>query len=240
MANVIAYYRTSTDEQQYGIEAQRADVTAYATMHGLTIVSEYEEHMSGKNDHRPTLEKATQEARTQGVSLIVAKIDRLTRHASFGLSYVERNKVVFCDHPSMGTLEQAVYFGMAQQEREYISARTESGMSVVKDLEANEATRKARREAGRYAIGQKGAKEKAEAEGREYTDPTIKARQASLEVRQSKARTNEANRKAYALVSVMAGTLAQKAEYLNANGFTTAKGGAWRGNQVKRLIEMYG
>lgn len=213
MANVIAYFRTSTDEQQYGIEAQRTDVQAFAEAHGLTIVAEFVEHISGKNDARPELTKASELAHAMGASIIVAKVDRLTRHAWFGLQFIESNKVVFCDHPNMGTLEQAVYFGMAQQEREYISARTKAGLKVAK--------------ANGKQIGR--------AKGADMTEQ----RKASLELRQSKARNSEANKKAFAIVSLINGTMVERANYLNENGFTTAKGGKWFPTQVKRLFDMY-
>ena len=67
-----------------------------------------------------------------GASLIVAKIDRLTRVAYYGLQLCEKYKIIFCDHPTMGTLEQSIYFGMAQQEREYISQRTKAALSALK------------------------------------------------------------------------------------------------------------
>lgn len=213
MANVIAYFRTSTDEQEYGIEAQRADVYAFAASHNLQVIAEYEEHLSGKIDERPELAKVADAARKMGAAIIVAKVDRLTRHAWFGLQFVERNKVVFCDHPNMGTMEQAIYFGMAQQEREFISARTKAGLQVAK--------------ANGKQIGR--------AKGCDNSESLARA----LEARQSAARSNAANRTAYAVASLINGTMVARADYLNANGFKTAKGGKWFPTQVKRLFAMY-
>lgn len=210
---VIAYYRTSTKEQNYGIDAQRKDVRAMAEAKGFEIVAEYEEHMSGKRNDRPALAHAANEAKNMGASIIVAKVDRLTRDLRFAVNFIHANEVIFCDHPDMDAMQQALYFGLAQQEREYISARTKAGIAVAK---AN-------------------GKQVGRAKGADLTEQ----RAASLAARRTKAYTNEENRKAFALVCVMGGTLVQKAEYLNANGFKTAKGGAWRGNQVKRLIDLY-
>lgn len=213
MEKVVAYFRTSTDEQEYGIDAQRADVYAYAVSHNMQVIAEYEEHLSGKIDKRPILLEASAKANAMGACLIVAKVDRLTRHAWFGLWFVERNKVVFCDHPNMGTMEQAIYFGMAQQEREFISARTKAGLQVAK--------------ANGKQIGR--------AKGCDNTESLAKA----LEARQNNARQDNANKTAYAVASLINGTMVARADYLNANGFKTAKGGKWYPTQVKRLFAMY-
>lgn len=213
MKNVIAYLRTSTNEQEYGIEAQRADIRKFAEDNELSILGEYEEHASGKNDERPILAEVAELARMNGAAVIVAKVDRLTRHAGFGMQFVEHNKVIFCDHPNMGTMEQAIFFGMAQQEREFISARTKAGLQVAR--------------ANGKQIGR--------AKGCDNTESLSKA----LEARQSAARNNAANKTAYAIVSLISGTMVAKADYLNANGFKTAKGGKWFPTQVKRLMAMY-
>lgn len=50
---------------------------------------------------------------------------------------------------------------------------------------------------------------------------------------------NDANKRAYALVSVMDGNYTDKARHLNRNGFLTSKGHSWSGKQVKRLIALF-
>ena len=132
MKQVIAYYRVSTNDQNLGIEAQKSIVKQYCVLNSAEIISEYEEHESGKNNHRVQLAIALEETVKTGSYLIVAKIDRLTRVAYFGLQLCEKYKIIFCDHPTMGTLEQSIYFGMAQQEREYISQRTKAALAALK------------------------------------------------------------------------------------------------------------
>ena len=66
-------------------------------------------------------------------------------------------------------------------------------------------------------------------------------REKSLKVRQDNARNNEFNRRAYAAIRYALNgevTMKELADYLNENGFSTARGGIWRGNQVKALVEM--
>ena len=213
MIKVIAYYRVSTNDQNLGISAQKDIVRRYCELHSVEIISEYEEHESGKCNDRPILSVALSESAKKGAYLIVAKIDRLTRVAYFGLQLCEKYKIIFCDHPDMGTLEQSIYFGMAQQEREYISQRTKAGLAVLKKqgikLGAPNAT---------------------------FT-PEMRAK--ALEKRRKKTISNEANKRAYAVASVLTGKWEERSRYLNSNGFLTAKGKSWTGYQVRLLVESF-
>ena len=132
MKKVVAYYRVSTNDQNLGISAQKEIVRKYCEFNSAQILSEFEEHESGKRNDRPQLALALAESVKSNAYLIVAKIDRLTRVAYYGLQLCEKYKIIFCDHPSMGTLEQSIYFGMAQQEREYISQRTKAALQALK------------------------------------------------------------------------------------------------------------
>lgn len=209
----VAYYRCSTDDQHLGISAQKEIVWKYCEFYSVEIISEFEEHESGKKNDRPMLAKALSESVYNKAYLVVAKIDRLTRVAYFGLQLCEKYKIIFCDHPDMGTLEQSIYFGMAQQEREYISIRTKQALTELK---------------------KKGVK--LGAPNATFTD---EMRKKSLQKRRSNSLGKEANKKAYAVVSVMSGNYSEKARFLNANGFLTAKGKCWSPYQVKRLVELY-
>jgi predicted ArsR family transcriptional regulator len=57
----VALYRVSTTEQGQsglGLEAQRASVRAFATAQGWTLVAEYSDIASGKDDRRPGFQAA--------------------------------------------------------------------------------------------------------------------------------------------------------------------------------------
>jgi predicted site-specific integrase-resolvase len=78
----VCYYRVSTSRQGrsgLGLEAQREAVKTYLNGGNWTIVDEYTEVESGKNSDRPALEKALAAARLHRASLVVSKVDRLTR-----------------------------------------------------------------------------------------------------------------------------------------------------------------
>jgi DNA invertase Pin-like site-specific DNA recombinase len=90
MERAVAYYRVSTKRQQrsgLGIDAQRAAVARFAEAEGITIVREYVEAETGKGtdalERRPELAAALAEARKLRCSVVVAKLDRLSRDVAF-------------------------------------------------------------------------------------------------------------------------------------------------------------
>jgi len=70
-----------------GIEAQRAAIERFAGTEALTISSEFVEYESGKGsdalDRRPQLAGALAAAKTSKCSVVVAKLDRLSRDVAF-------------------------------------------------------------------------------------------------------------------------------------------------------------
>src|SRR5689334_16637618 len=83
---VVAYYRVSTARQGVrglGLDGQRAAVQAYGREHRCEIVREFTEVESGKNDERPKLAEALAYARRARATLLVAKLDRLSRSVRF-------------------------------------------------------------------------------------------------------------------------------------------------------------
>src|ERR1700704_297771 len=90
MERAIAYYRVSTKQQQrsgLGIDAQRATVTRFAEAEGMTIIAEYVETETGKGAdalaRRPQLAAALSAARSARCSVLVSKLDRLSRDVAF-------------------------------------------------------------------------------------------------------------------------------------------------------------
>ena len=83
MGMFVAYYRVSTQKQDYGLTAQRQAVLDFLSSRGGTLHSEFSEKESGKNNHRPELEKAISCAKINNATLLIAKLDRLSRNISF-------------------------------------------------------------------------------------------------------------------------------------------------------------
>jgi Resolvase, N terminal domain len=101
----VAYYRVSTGKQGksgLGIEAQREAVKAYLNGGDWAIVAEFTEVESGKRSDRPALEQALTAARLHRASLVVSKVDRLTRSVAFLSRLLEAGvDVRFADLPQI-------------------------------------------------------------------------------------------------------------------------------------------
>ena len=135
--NFVAYYRVSTDKQGkngLGLEAQRATVKRYLNGGNWKLVGEFTEIESGKReDNRPALADAFKACRVHKATLVIAKLDRLSRDAHFLLG-LEKAGVEFVavDMPQMTRLELGIRAMLAEEERHMISERTKAALAAVK------------------------------------------------------------------------------------------------------------
>jgi hypothetical protein len=88
---------------------------------------------SGKKNHRPQLLAAIAEARQAGATLLIAKLDRLSRNAGFIFALRDSGvDFVCCDMPDANTLTVGLFAVIAQHERETISKRTKDALAAKK------------------------------------------------------------------------------------------------------------
>ena len=132
----VAYYRVSTAKQGrsgLGLEAQQAAVRDFLNGGVWELTGEVIEVESGKRaDNRPQLQEALRLCRTTGATLVVAKLDRLSRDAAF-LMQLQNAGVSFvaADMPGANSFTVGVMALVAQQEREAISARTKAALAAA-------------------------------------------------------------------------------------------------------------
>lgn len=139
---VIAYYRVSTQRQGksgLGLEAQRKAVVEFAAREGLEVVGEYTEVETGKGadalDRRPVLAATLALAKKLRASVVVAKLDRLSRDVHF-ISGLMAQRVPFVvaelgidADPFMLHL----FAALGEKERAMISARTKAALAAAKE-----------------------------------------------------------------------------------------------------------
>lgn len=132
----ISYVRVSTARQGasgLGLAAQQDAVRAHLNGGDCVLLREFVEVESGKNDRRPQLTAAIAECRLTGSTLLIAKLDRLSRNAAFLMRLRdEGTKFIAVDMPDANWLTVGILALVAQNEREAISARTKAALAVTK------------------------------------------------------------------------------------------------------------
>ncbi len=131
----VGLYRVWTAEQGQsglGLEAQRASVRAFAAAQGWTLVAEYSDVASGKDDRRLGFQAALTRCRQLGAVLVAARLDQITRraHALSGL-LEEGRSIRAADMPGADDLMMPVYAAIAQKEQGLISERTRAALAAA-------------------------------------------------------------------------------------------------------------
>jgi DNA invertase Pin-like site-specific DNA recombinase len=133
--------RVSTQRQHrsgLGLEAQRATIERFAAAESLTILAEYVEAESGKGsdalDRRPQLAAALAAAKGAKCSVIVAKLDRLSRDVAFvaGLMAQRVPLMVAELGRDADPFMLHLYAALAEKERRLISERTKAALAAKK------------------------------------------------------------------------------------------------------------
>lgn len=216
----VAYLRVSTDRQGrsgLGIDAQREAVFRHLTGQAeADAAAEFVEVESGKRNDRPELQKALKQCRLTGATLIVAKLDRLSRNAAFLMTLRDSGvKFVAADLPEANTMTVGIMALVAQHEREAISSRTKAALAAAK--------------ARGRALG-----------GRRSNSPDIRQSQPSGVLAASRAAQSRAE-DLRELLSGLASeglSLRQIAYRLNAAGVLTSRGKpqSWTATAVRRVL----
>src|SRR5712672_1186706 len=145
MEHVIAYLRVSTRQQQrsgLGIDAQRAAIERFAAVESLAISAEFVEFESGKGadalERRPQLADALAAAKARKCSVVVAKLDRLSRDVAFvaGLMAQRVPFMVAELGRDADPFMLHLYAALAEKERRMISERTKAALASKKSAGA--------------------------------------------------------------------------------------------------------
>jgi DNA invertase Pin-like site-specific DNA recombinase len=211
----VAYYRVSTEKQGEsgaGLDAQKVDVMRFA---GGSVFAEFTEVESGACDDRPVLDVAIKTALMHDATLVIAKLDRLSRKASMVMALKDTGvKFVCTDMPDANSLTIGIMASIGQHEREMIAERTRKAIRTKID------------------------------NGQVWGNPqnfSDAGREKGRTARTEKARTNGNNLKAFVMASDMmkAGfSLRTIANRLNQFGFVTSRGNKFHANSIKQLMKV--
>src|ERR1700722_18923031 len=138
----VGYYRVSTVQQGrfgFSIEAQRAAVEDYVAANPGVIVAELSGVMSGRKDSRPELAKALSLSRIARATLVIARLDRLSRNVEMIARLMESGlEFVAADFPHANRFTIHILAAVAEYEsrlisermKQVIAARRERGVKV--------------------------------------------------------------------------------------------------------------
>jgi len=137
----VAYIRVSTGRQGrsgLGVAAQGAAIARFCEAEDLTIAAEFVEVESGKGaaalDRRPQLAAALAEAKQRKCSIVVAKLDRLSRDVHF-ISGLMAQRVPFVVAELGNDVDPFmlhIYAALAEKERRLISTRTRAALAQAR------------------------------------------------------------------------------------------------------------
>jgi DNA invertase Pin-like site-specific DNA recombinase len=219
MKRTVAYLRVSTQRQRrsgLGIEAQRAATARFAEAEGFTIIAEFAEAETGKGadalDRRPQLAAALATARSAKCSVLVAKLDRLSRDVAFvsGLMAQRIPFIVAELGRDADPFMLHLYAALAEKERRLIAERTKAALAAKKAAGAQLGNRRNIEQAGEL--------------GRSIQTATADQFVAGLIP------------VIHAIRSTGANTLEAITQALNQRGIRSARGGRWYASSVANLL----
>ena len=216
----VAYLRQSTMKQAIsglGVEAQREIIEKF--LGDKKPIAEFVETESGKRTDRPKLAEALELCRKTKSTLIVAKLDRLSRNVAFTSKLLESDvEIKFCDFPEANRLVLHIIASIAEYECGLISQRTKQSLKAKK------------------ARGVRLGKPE------NLMNNLDRALENSKRAISKKAKDNPNNKRAVAMLKVLVEqdlSLSEMARRLNEEGFVTSQGKQFTAWQVSVLLKRY-
>lgn len=225
MKTYIAYIRTSTKRQDLGLSAQQDIINRFIQSDDV-ILETYIEKESGSNNNRVAMHQAIDHCKKSGATLLIAKLDRLSRNVAF-VSALMESEINLCaiDLPNATPFTLHIFSAFAQQELADIQKRTKDGLRVIKDNIARDG----------YHISRAG--NRITKLGRESISD--EHRLMGVQAIKQKKANNPNNIKAKAFATSLRKakmTYRDIAIELNDNGFLSSRGGRWHGTSVRNLF----
>lgn len=136
MKKAVAYYRVSKKKQGesgLGLEAQKEDVTSFVFANEIFLLGEYVEIESAIKNKRPALKQAIKVCKREKATLLIAKLDRLSRSVAFIAALMESTvDFIVINDPNADKFMLHIKAAVAEHERDEISARTKAALSAAR------------------------------------------------------------------------------------------------------------
>ena len=140
MQRFVVYTRVSTKKQGdsgLGLDAQQRDIQIFLDSYSEVpweVIARFQDVESGTRSDRPELAKAIALAKSEGATLLVAKLDRLSRSVAFIAALLEDKQLNFrvASMPYADKFQLHIYAALAEQERDFISKRTKAALTEAK------------------------------------------------------------------------------------------------------------
>lgn len=220
--NFVSYLRVSTARQGrsgLGLEAQRAAVSEFLNGGKWSLIEEFVEVESGAKTDREQLGKALALCRLRNATLVIAKLDRLSRDAAFLLGMQSAGvPFVAADMPEANELTVGIMAVVAQAERKMISARTKAALAAAKAR----GVKLGGNRGNVHMIGEKGRQAAREAKAQKASARATDLRPVIEAIQQEGAESSRAI-----------------ASALNERQIPAPRGGAWSGTQVQRVLARF-
>jgi DNA invertase Pin-like site-specific DNA recombinase len=200
-----------------GLQAQQEIIQKY--LNGKTPIAEFVEVESGRKSDRPKLHEALELCKKKKATLIVAKMDRLSRNVTFTSQLLDSGiEIVFCDFPRANRLVLTIIAAISEYEAGLIRQRTKAALQVKKE----QGCQLGKPENLMRNLG--------------------KAIANSRKTNQERAHNNPNNKRAVAILRSLVNKTtnhSEMARVLNDEGFLTSRGGRFSAKQVSILLNRY-
>ena len=235
----VAYYRISTKKQSMGMPAQKRAVKNYLQNRWPPDKS-FTERESGKSTHnRPALQEALQYCYENEATLIVAKLDRLSRDLAF-IGWLQNTNIKFvcCDMPQAARETIGIFGVLARWEREQISKRTKEALAEKKREGVKLGFHRREVKAGvkRYWKAYKKRKKELQKQQAKIDSKTKKPIKPIVKLK----RVQVSDMRVIPAIKVMRRqdkTFKEIAEALNKEGIPSRFGGLWHKTSVLRVAD---